>query len=146
MALAVSFVYINYNIRSMSNDHNGNRQDTDEEYAAKMQEAFKKDRFGGWPVIISLGGLLAVALRLVFADIDDYISVGNASIYLWELGLIFFVGTISFMPVTITDAKRIAAGSPHLTAGAYWKMVAVYFAISIALTLLAGLLVYLFFL
>jgi len=130
----------------MSNDYNGNRQDTDEEYAAKMQESFKKDRFGGWPVIIFLGGLLAVALRLVFADIDDYISVGNASIYLWELGLIFFVGTVSFMPVTITDAKRIAAGLPHLTAGAYWKTVAVYFVISIALTLSAGLLVYLFFL
>src|SRR5690606_40090037 len=130
----------------MNNYYKENQQDTNEEYATKMQEALKKDRFGGWPVTISLGGLLAVGFRLVFADIDDYISVGNASIYLWELGLIFFVGTISFMPVTITDAKRIAAGLPHLSAGAYWKMVAIYFVISIALTLLAGLLVYLFFL
>lgn len=113
-------------------------------YADGTLDAFKKDRLGGWPVTISLGGFFALLLRMIFGDIDGYIIVGEIDIYYWELGLFFLVGIISFMPVTILDAKRLVAGLPHLSSGAYWKKVTVYFIISLLLALLIRLLVYRF--
>lgn len=128
----------------MEENRNDSQQEKDAEYAADMQDAFKKDRLGGWPVTISLGGFFALLLRMIFGDIDGYIIVGEIDIYYWELGLFFLVGIISFMPVTILDAKRLVAGLPHLSSGAYWKKVTVYFIISLLLALLIRLLVYRF--
>lgn len=126
----------------MKENENDSQQGEDAEYAASMQAAFKKDRLGGWPAIISIGGFFAILFRMIFDDTDGYIIVGQTDIYYWELWLFFLVGTISFLPVTILDARRLVSGSPQLPTAAYWKKVVIYFLISAALALLIRSLVY----
>lgn len=128
----------------MKENNSDSQQEKDAEYAARMQKAFKKDRLGGWPAIISVGGVFALLLRMIFDDMHGYIIVGDMDIYYWELWLFFLVGTLSFLPVTILDAKRLVSGSPHLSTARYWKKVVIYFLISAALALLIRSLVYLF--
>lgn len=114
----------------------------DEEYEAKMAEAFKRDRFNGWPAIISIAGFLAVTLRMIFGEIDGYIIVGEIDIYFWELGLFFLVGLVSFVPIMILEAKRVVAGLPQIPTGIYWKKVGIYFLISFVVAFLIRVLVY----
>jgi len=97
---------------------------------------------GGWPAIISVGGFFALLLKMIFDDMDGYIIIGDLDIYYWELWLFFLVGTLSFLPVTILDAKRLVSGLPHLSTARYWKKVVIYFLISAALALLIRSLVY----
>ena len=126
----------------MKENNSDSQQEKDAEYAARMQKAFKKDRLGGWPAIISVGGVFALLLRMIFDDMHGYIIVGDMDIYYWELWLFFLVGTLSFLPVTILDAKRLVSSSPHLSTARYWKKVVIYFLISAALALLIRSLVY----
>lgn len=126
----------------MKENNSDSQQEKDAEHAASMQKAFKKDRLGGWPAIISVGGFFALLLKMIFDDMDGYIIIGDMDIYYWELCLVFLVGIISFLPVTILDAKRLASGLPHLSTARYWKKVVIYFLISAALALLIRSLVY----
>lgn len=65
----------------MKENNSDSQQEKDAEYAASMQKAFKKDRLGGWPAIISVGGFFALLLRMIFDDMDGYIIVGDMDIY-----------------------------------------------------------------
>src|SRR5699024_11321970 len=87
-------------------------------------------------------GVQTCALPIFFDDMYGYIIVGDMDIYYWELWLFFLGGTLSFLPVTILDAKRLVSGLPHLSTARYWKKVAIYFLISAALALLIRSLVY----
>lgn len=126
----------------MQENGNDSQQEKDTEYAASMQAAFKKARLGGWPAIISIGGFFAILFRMIFDDMEGYIIVGQIDIYYWELWLFFLVGTISFLPVTVLDAKRLVSGLPPLPTVAYWKKVVIWFLVSAALALLIRSLVY----
>lgn len=126
----------------MQGNENDLQQEKETEYGASMQVAFKKARLGGWPVIISIGGFFAILFRMIFDDMEGYIIIGQIDIYYWELWLFFLVGTISFLPVTILDTKRLVSGLPPLPTVAYWKKVAIRFLVSAALALLIRSLVY----
>lgn len=93
----------------------------EEEETKRLEQALKQDRLGGWPAIIGIGGTLACFINMIFRGWDAYINIGSASLYLWELCLLFLAITVAFLPASIKDARYLAAGKQRPSIGSFSK-------------------------
>lgn len=125
-----------FKFKIMHEPENKPKDTTETEDVKQLEQALKQDRLGGWPSIIGVAGTIALFLNMLFRGWDEYVNIGSASLYLWELCLYFFAIAVAFLPASLHDAKCLAAGKQRPSIQSYIKGIVIRLLIAVVVIII----------